>query len=156
VALASVVLIVLGIAIIVGAIVVRLRRASPHAEPLPVRVPVAAPLRADVAFDVDVPDAVDDVPEAVSIPEPPASPSWPERVHRANGALDDEARLRLIKDLGMLRAAWCVPILERAAEEETNPDLHLAALAALAKCRRPTAPSASNGHVHNPVPEEAE
>jgi hypothetical protein len=150
----SVVSIVIGVAIIVGAIVVALRRGS--AKPVRVPAPVAVPPRPGVAFDADVPEAADDVPDEVSIPEPVASLSWPERVHRANGLLDDEARLRLIGDLGMLRAAWCVPILERAAEEETNPDLHAAALAALAKCRRPAATSASNGHVHNPVPEEAE
>jgi hypothetical protein len=155
VALAAV-LIVLGFAIIVGTFVMRRRRASARAEPLPVRVPVAAPPRADVVFDVDVPSAVHDLPEEIAVAEPVASPSWPERVHRANGVLDDEARLRLIGDLGMLRAAWCVPILERAAEEETNPELHAAALAALAKCRRPAATNPSNGHAHAPVPEEAE
>jgi hypothetical protein len=156
VALAAVVFIVLGLAIIVGAIVMRLRRGSPQAEPLPVRVPVAVPRRADVDFPVDAPFGVDELPDEVSIGEPVPSPSWPERVHRANGVLDDEARLRLIRDLGMLRAAWCVPILERAAEEETNPELHAAALAALAKCRRPAATSPSNGHAPTPIPEEAD
>src|ERR1700688_779571 len=149
----SVVSIVIGVAIIVGAIVVALRRGS--AQPVRVPVRVGVPPSPRVPFAADVPDAAVCVPDEVSIPEAVPSPSWPERVHRANDVLDDEARLRLIKDLGMLRAAWCVPILERAAEEETNPELHAAALAALAKCRRPVATSASNGHVHNPVPEEA-
>jgi hypothetical protein len=152
--LASVVLIVLGVAIIVGWVLLTRRRGSPEAVRVP--VPVAVPVREDVAFDVGVAAEVDDLPVEVSVPEPAASPSWPERVHRTKGALDDEARLRLIGDLGMLRAAWCVPILERAAEEEMNPDLHAAALAALAKCRRPAATIATNGHVHAPVPEEAE
>jgi hypothetical protein len=152
---ASVVLIVLGVAIIVGWIVVMRGRVMREAVPLPVRVPEAAPLRADAAFDVDIPQTVNDVPEEVSIAEPVAPPSWPQRVHRVNGALDDEARLRLIRDLGMLRAVWCVPILERAAEEESNPDLKAAALAALAKCRRPGVPPVTNGHVHALVQEDA-
>jgi hypothetical protein len=152
--LLAVVLIVLGLAIIVGWNLLTRRRGSPAAVRVP--VPAAAPPRADVAFDVDVPSAVDELPDEVPILESVALPSWPERVHRANAALDDEARLRLIGDLGMLRAAWCVPILERAAEEETNPDLHAAALAALAKCRRPAATNATNGHAPAAVPDEAE
>jgi hypothetical protein len=151
----SAALIVLGVAIIVGWIVVMRGRVSRETVPLPVRVPEAAQPRADAAFDVDVPDTVDDVPEEISIAEPAAPPSWPQRVHRVNGALDDEARLRLIRDLGMLRAAWCIPILERAAEEESNPDLNAAALAALAKCRRPGVPPVTNGHVHALVQEDA-
>jgi len=156
VAFASAVLIVLGLVIIVGAVVMTRRRASRRA--VPVAVPVAAQPRADVAFDVGVPEAADDLADEVAIAEAVVlpSPSWPEQVHGANGTLDDEARLRLIGDLGMLRAAWCVPILERAAAEETNPDLHAAALAALAKCRRPGSTIAANGHVHAPSPSETE
>src|ERR1700730_6687993 len=135
----SVVSIVVGVAIIVGAIVGSFRRGS--AKPVRGPGPAAAPPRPGVAFAAEVPDAADDVPDEVSVPEAVPSPSWPERVHRANDVLDDEARLRLIKDLGMLRAAWCVPILEQAAEEESNPELHAAALAALAKCRRLNTPN---------------
>ena len=155
-ALASVVLIVLGIAIIVGAIVLTRSRASHEAVPLPVRMPEASHSLTEVVFDEEVPDVVDDLPGEVAVAEAVAPPSWPQRVHRTNGALDDEARLRLINDLGMLRATWCVPILERAAEEEVSPELHAAALAALAKCRRPGAASAANGHVQAPVPEKIE
>ncbi len=150
---ASVVLIVLGLAIIVGWMVVMRGRIVREAVPMPVRVPAAAQPRTEVAFDVDVPDIAHDLPAEASIPEPVASPSWPERVHRAKGTLDDEARLRLIRDLGLLRAAWCVPILERAAEEEMIPELHAAALAALGKCRRP---DAGNGHVQAQIAQEAE
>jgi hypothetical protein len=150
----SAISIVLGVAIIVGWVVYMRRRMLQEAVPLPVRVPEAVQPRTDVAIAIDVPDTVDDVQEEVSSTEP-AAPSWPQRAHRVIGALDDEGRLRLIRDLGMLRAAWCVPILEQAAEEESNPELHAAALAALAKCRRPNAPTVTNGHVHAFVQEDA-
>jgi hypothetical protein len=152
----SAVLIVLGFAIIVGWIVFMRGRALREEVPLPVRVSDAAQSRVNVRHDVHIPDIVDDISDEVSIAEPVASPSWPQRAHRVNGALDDEARLRLMKDLGMLRAAWCVPILEQAAEEESNPELHAAALAALARCRRPDATTVTNGRVHTLVQEDAQ
>ena len=63
-----------------------------------------------------------------------AIPRWATQFAPRSGALDDAARLKLINDLGMLRAAWCVPLLERAYEEETLPANRVAAQAALARC----------------------
>ena len=60
---------------------------------------------------------------------------WTEQFEPRSGALDDEARLRLINDLGMLRAPWCVPLLVLACEEETDPAHRVAAQLALARCR---------------------
>jgi hypothetical protein len=152
----SAISIVLGVAIIVGWIVFMRSRMSHEAVPVPVPVSDAPQLRADVRADVRAADILDDISDDVSIVESVAAPpSWPQQVHRVNGALDDEARLRLMKDLGMLRAAWCVPILERAAEEESNPELHAAALAALVKCRRADATTVTNGRVRALVQEDA-
>jgi hypothetical protein len=52
-----------------------------------------------------------------------------------SGILDDADRLKLINDLGMLRASWCVPLLQRACEEEHDPANRAAAQTALALCR---------------------
>jgi hypothetical protein len=60
---------------------------------------------------------------------------WSKQFEPRSGTLDDAARLKLINDLGMLRASWCVPLLERACEEEIDPANHAAAQAALARCR---------------------
>ncbi|HZO92233.1 MAG TPA: hypothetical protein VFB22_00560 [Candidatus Baltobacteraceae bacterium] len=52
----------------------------------------------------------------------------------SRGELDDAARLKLINDLGFLRAAWCVPLLSEAYREERDPALRAAALDALEAC----------------------
>jgi hypothetical protein len=85
---------------------------------------------------------VDDEGEAVIVPRDPEI-TWPQLVARDSTRLDDEARLRLINDLALVRAPWCVPILQRASEEERDPANREAALDALAACDpgtvRPTA-----------------
>ena len=71
-------------------------------------------------------------------PEPPtpeAAPiTWPQQLS-GDSVLDDDARLQLINDLGVVGAAWCVPLLERAVEEETNETHQHAAERALDACR---------------------
>jgi len=62
------------------------------------------------------------------------APRWSKQFEPRAGKLDDAARLKLINDLGMLRAAWCIPLLERACREETNPTNKIAAQQALARC----------------------
>ncbi|HEX3464407.1 MAG TPA: hypothetical protein VHS78_10210 [Candidatus Elarobacter sp.] len=60
--------------------------------------------------------------------------TWTRQFDPHSGPLDDAARLRLIEDLGMLRASWCVPLLEQACREETDPAHREAAQRALASC----------------------
>jgi hypothetical protein len=62
------------------------------------------------------------------------APRWAKQFEPRSRILDDASRLRLINDLGMLRAAWCIPLLERAWEEETDPTNKIAARQALARC----------------------
>lgn len=78
-------------------------------------------------------------PARVAAPTASAQAHWPERIDPRSGPLPEEARLRLLGDLGMLRAAWCVPILAQAYTEESDPALRRAALTALAGSRRPEA-----------------
>ena len=85
----------------------------------------------------------DDIEGIVSEPEPigngarttTSAITWTQQFEPRSGALSDEARLKLINDLGLLRAPWCVPLLARAYEEETDPAHRVAAQLALARCR---------------------
>ena len=140
----AIVLVVIGVIVIAGAVMMRRRAREPvavarggasastpfdnadglvafgdgvHGDEPPMGATVASGERAGGG-------AVGNVPE----------PTWPQRVQRNAGALDRDARLRLIGDLGLLRATWCVPILEQAVGEETDAELRDAATAALAKC----------------------
>jgi hypothetical protein len=61
---------------------------------------------------------------------------WTTPFEPRSGSLDEAARLRLIRDLGMLRAEWCVPLLEQAYEEETGLALRVAVQGALERCRQ--------------------
>ena len=63
------------------------------------------------------------------------APSWAAQFEPRHGALDAGARRKLIDDLGMLRAPWCVPLLERAVVEETDSAIRSAAASALTQCR---------------------
>jgi hypothetical protein len=64
----------------------------------------------------------------------PAPITWPKELS-GEAALDDDARLQLINDLGLIGAPWCVPLLERALDQETN-EAHLRAVQdALGACR---------------------
>jgi hypothetical protein len=72
--------------------------------------------------------------EVATLTAPSAAPRWAQQFEPRSGTLDDAARLKLINDLGMLRAAWCVPLLERAYEQETGPVHRAAAQLALVRC----------------------
>jgi len=79
--------------------------------------------------------AVADIDGIVSEPVPIAPEiRWTSRVAPSGGPFDDAARLKLINDLGFLRAAWCVPVLTDAYREERDPALRRAALDALEAC----------------------
>jgi hypothetical protein len=94
----------------------------------------------------------DDWPEASSewdgetqtrvIPREPAI-TWPKQLDPQSRTLDDAARLRLIEDLAVVHASWCVPVLKQAYEEERDPALRRAASDALNACGPTAAPHES-------------
>jgi hypothetical protein len=61
--------------------------------------------------------------------------TWTKQFDPSGRPLSDEARLRLIEDLALLRASWCIPLLDQACREETNSVHRTAAQRALALCR---------------------
>jgi hypothetical protein len=99
---------------------------------------IAIGIRRDESSGVGVEDLppefdLDEEGAATVVPRDPEY-HWPKMFAPKSGRLDDEARLRLIHDLALVRAAWCVPILQQAYEEERNPDLRRAAREALTAC----------------------
>jgi hypothetical protein len=70
-------------------------------------------------------------------PAEPVSPPvvWTTLVTEDQSVLDADARIRLLADLGIVRAPWCVPILIRACDEERDPNVRRAALEALSGFR---------------------
>jgi hypothetical protein len=88
-------------------------------------------------------------PEPVAVADPPPQPeeeedpapvvaapaiTWTAQLNST--PLDDTARERLIDDLAMLRAAWCVPLLAKAYDEEVLASHRRRALVALANCEQ--------------------
>jgi hypothetical protein len=87
-----------------------------------------------VAVAADKPSpAYDDEGEAVLIERDPEI-TWPSLFAPESKDLDGAARLRLINDLALVRAPWCIPILRKACEEEREPALRQAAHDAVAAC----------------------
>ena len=74
-----------------------------------------------------------DAATAPPAPEP-APITWPQQLS-GDSALDDDARLQLLSDLGLIGAPWCVPLLELALEEETKETHRRGAAEALDACR---------------------
>ena len=62
---------------------------------------------------------------------------WSKRFEPRDGAFDDTTRLNLLRDLGIVRAPWGVPLLTQAYEEEPIAEHRRAALRALAAYRHP-------------------
>jgi hypothetical protein len=62
---------------------------------------------------------------------------WSKRFEPRDAAFDDATRLNLIRDLGIVRAPWGVPLLTQAYEEEPAAEHRRAALRALAAYRHP-------------------
>jgi hypothetical protein len=81
---------------------------------------------------------IDDGSEARLVPRDPEI-RWPSRLGAASGPMDDDARLRLIRDLGFIHANWVVPILAQAYAEETAISHRKSALKGLAACEDPIA-----------------
>ena len=75
----------------------------------------------------------DDGSQARLIPREPEI-TWPSRLSSGSAPMDDDARLRLIRDLGLIRAAWVVPILTQASNEEREPAHRDAVRQGLAAC----------------------
>ena len=99
-------------------------------------VPVGTSRREDVSDSVMI-EPVPVFDEAVP-DEPAPEIRWAQQFASRSGALDDAARLKLINDLGILRAPWCVELLEQASVEETESALRVAVQLALARCREKT------------------
>jgi hypothetical protein len=78
------------------------------------------------------------VEDVVAEPAVPAV-RWSRRFDPTGGALDDAARLALIRDLGFVRGGWCVPLLAQAYEEEQSVEHRRAVVTALAAYRHPDA-----------------
>ncbi len=68
---------------------------------------------------------------------PRADIRWSKRFEPRDGAFDDATRLNLLRDLGIVRAPWGVPLLTQAYEEELAAEHRRAALRALAAYRHP-------------------
>jgi hypothetical protein len=81
------------------------------------------------------------VRQAEAVEDRAAKPEirWAKRFEPRDGAFDDATRLSLIRDLGIVRAPWGVPLLTQAYEEEPAVEHRRAALRALAAYRHPDA-----------------
>jgi hypothetical protein len=73
--------------------------------------------------------------EEIAAPSAPPPITWTRALDNS-GTLDEDARQKLIADLQLIAAPWCVPLLERAVEEEHHEALRTAAERALEECRR--------------------
>lgn len=100
---------------------VEARRAA--TEPSYVPSPSVMGASAAVAGDAPVPSA----------PSEPRRMRWSRQFDPPGGTLSDEARLRLIGDLGLVHADWSDAILEQALLEEMDPVYLSAAHAALGR-----------------------
>jgi hypothetical protein len=62
--------------------------------------------------------------------------TWTKQFNPKSGSLDHGTRLCLIHDFALLRAPWCIPLLEQACREERDPAHLAAAQRALEVCQR--------------------
>ena len=131
-------LIVAIIVILVGIAVVFAAMTLMKGEPVPVEAS-----RDNYVPDEAVSEPVSVFDEAVAVESPPEI-RWAQQFASRSGALDDAARLKLINDLGILRAPWCIELLEQASAEETEPALRVAVQLALARCRERSSPATSD------------
>lgn len=98
--------------------------------------PPAAPGEAVIVGDV-MPIASNEPFAEATLAAAPATIRWARRFEPRDGAFDDATRLSLIRDLGIVRAPWGVPLLTQAYEEEPAAEHRRAALRALAAYRHP-------------------
>ena len=138
------VLIALVVVAAVFAVMALRRMGDPASTAVPVAAAAARTAAATAAVLEAVPAAVagaadDDAPAgATPVADATAGEAdaeiavrWPLRVAPRAAPLDEEARARLLADLALLRAPWCVPILAEAYAEESSAALRRAALKAL-------------------------
>jgi hypothetical protein len=157
------VLVVVAVALVVVLLIIR----APD-RGTAVVLPPAPPLTATdalAAFAEAPPPPPQEQQHSVDLPVPldaaPPAPGWTALVTDDHGVLDADARIRLLADLGIVRAPWCVPIIVRAYDEERDPAVRRAALEALSGFRNSPAaraaleratshpPEASNGAASN-------
>jgi hypothetical protein len=124
----TLVFVIVAVVAIAGILAVWLR--SPRGADGPLRIRTGILPSEPAAFD---PSALREREE-----EPAAPITWPLQFNPSS-ALDDEARLKLIEDLALLRAPWCVPLLAQAYDEERKARHLRAVLRALDACRHETA-----------------
>jgi hypothetical protein len=101
-------------------------------------VPIASSTSARAASDYRADDVLivhhDEIEREVPAVDEPAV-RWTKQFEPQSGALSDETRLRLINDLGMLGASWCIPLLMQAYDQETDPAFRVSAQLALRRCQ---------------------
>jgi hypothetical protein len=91
----------------------------------PAYVPTSSVVGATARLAGESPDA--------TAPAEPRRMRWSRQFDPAGGTLSDEARLKLIADLGLIRADWSDAILEQALSEETDPAYVAAVRSALGR-----------------------
>ncbi|MBV8645582.1 MAG: HEAT repeat domain-containing protein [Candidatus Eremiobacteraeota bacterium] len=96
----------------------------------PSRNGVVADNEAEAGVGTSAPSADDAVALAA-----PRVMRWAKRFASRDGALDDETRLNLLRDLGIVRAPWGIPLLTEAYDEERSREHRLQALRSLAAYR---------------------
>ena len=79
---------------------------------------------------------------------------WARRFEPADASFDDATRLSLLKDLGIVRAPWGVPLLAQAYEEEPDAEHRRAALRSLAAYRHPDTQGTFDVALHSDDEEE--
>ncbi len=80
---------------------------------------------------------------------------WPKRFEPPDAPFDDATRLSLLRDLGIVRAPWGVPLLTQAYEEEPAAEHRRAALRALAAYRHPDTQPTFESVLHDDQDEES-
>jgi hypothetical protein len=144
---ATIVMVVVVVAIALAAVVLVMRAPGrdtavvlPPAAPLTATDALAAfsetsppARRADDAASVDIATPALSEASTAAIASTPLG--WTTLVTEDQSVLDADARIRLLADLGIVRAPWCVPILIRAYDEERDPAVRRAVLVALSGFR---------------------
>jgi hypothetical protein len=144
----SIVIVIVAIAVVAIGFYMFSRRGGPvgvtvSTLPASSYAPPPAPGEAVIVGDVIPIDANEPFAEAaISAMGAAAAPHhatihWARRFEPRDGAFDDATRLSLIRDLGIVRAPWGVPLLTQAYEEEPAVEHRRAALRALAAYRHP-------------------
>ena len=126
----ALILLILAVLLALGVVAFLVLREREQARAVPTRVAPPPRPQPPPVFDLDTAPEPQPLPVVVAEPEPLPEITWPRQLD-PSASLDDAARAALIADLAKLRAAWCVPILERALEEERDSQMRQAVREAL-------------------------